>query len=96
MQLQLITTLLVALVLITLTIQNPNPVPIQFMSWGAQRGIPLIVIILVSLLAGVVTSAFLGLRKQLKLRERIRALEKDLMESRHPMGGGDEDLIGEN
>jgi len=83
MQRQLVILLLVALVLILLTVQNPNPVPLQFLSWETQQ-IPLIVIILISLLVGVIISSVLGLIKQLKLKEKIRNLEREIEELKHP------------
>lgn len=95
MQMQLIVTLLIALVLIVLTIQNPNPVPVQFMSWGVAQGIPLIIIILVSALAGVVASSLLGLKKQLMLRRRIRELQMELEESRRPLVTGQDEVLGD-
>ena len=83
MQRQLILMLLVALGLILLTVQNPNPVTLQFLSWEAQQ-VPLIVIILISLLAGIIVSSVLGLIKHSKLRETIRGLQKDIEDLKHP------------
>ena len=83
MQRQLIIILLVALALILLTVQNPNPVPLQFLSWGAQQ-VPLIVIILTSLLVGVIISSDLSLIKQSKLKEKIRHLQREIEELKHP------------
>ncbi len=77
MRTQLIVIMLVAVVLILMTIQNPNPVPLKFMSWET-RGIPQIVVILVSVMGGMVLSTILGLTKQMKLKERIRRLEEDI------------------
>ena len=83
MQRQLILMLLVALGLILLTVQNPNPVTLQFLSWDAQQ-VPLIVIILISLLAGIIISSVLGLIKHSKLRERIRGLQREIEDLKHP------------
>jgi len=83
MQFKLVTILLVALVLILVTVQNPNPVAIQFVSWTAT-GVPLIVIILVSFMAGIIISSILGMVKQAQLRDKIRALRQELDEQNYP------------
>ena len=89
---QLIIILLVALVLILVTVQNPNPVSVQFLSWEAQQ-VPVIIIILISLLVGVIGSSILGLIKQSKLKEKIRRLEREIEELKHPpVVSQDEDL----
>ena len=93
MQIQLIVTMLIALVLIVLTIQNPNPVPVQFMSWSSPQGIPLIVVILVSVLAGVVASALLGLKKQLQQRDKIRELQSEIDDLSQPPVMADDDKL---
>jgi uncharacterized integral membrane protein len=80
---QLIIILLVALVLILMTVQNPNPVSVQFLSWEAQQ-VPVIIIILISLLAGVIISTVLGLIKQSKLKDRIRRLQREIEELKYP------------
>ncbi len=80
---QLIIILLVALVLILMTVQNPNPVSVQFLSWEAQQ-VPVIIIILISLLAGVIISSVLGLIKQSKLKDRIRRLQREIEELKYP------------
>ena len=83
MQRQLVIILLVASVLILLTVQNPNPVPLQFLSWETQQ-VPLIVIILISLLVGIVISSVLSLIKQSKLRDKVRRLEREIEDLKHP------------
>ncbi len=83
MQFQLIVILLVALVLILLTVQNPNPVTLQFLSWDAES-VPLIVIILISLMAGIIMSSILSLLKQAKLKDKIRSLQRDLEDLKSP------------
>lgn len=83
MQFQLIVMLLVALVLILVTLQNPNPVTLQFLSWDAE-GVPLIVIILTSLMAGIIISSILGLLKQAKLKDKIRSLQREIDELKYP------------
>lgn len=83
MQAQLILILLVALALILVTLQNPNPVSLQFLSWEARQ-VPLIVIMLVSLLAGAVLASVLGLLKQAKLKDQIRSLQEEIDELKEP------------
>ena len=80
---QLIIILLVALVLILMTVQNPNPVSVQFLSWEAQQ-VPVIIIILISLLAGVIIPTVLGLIKQSKLKDKIRRLLREIEELKYP------------
>ena len=80
---QLIIILLVALVLILMTVQNPNPVSVQFLSWEAQQ-VPVIIIILISLLAGVIISSVLGLIKQSKLKDKIRRLQREIEDLKYP------------
>ncbi|MHC4070367.1 MAG: LapA family protein, partial [Planctomycetota bacterium] len=80
---QLIIILLVALVLVLMTVQNPNPVSVQFLSWEAQQ-VPVIIIILISLLAGVIVSSVLGLIKQSKLKDKIRRLQREIEELKYP------------
>ena len=80
---QLIIILLVALVLILMTVQNPNPVSVQFLSWQAQQ-VPVIIIILISLLAGVIISSVLSLIKQSKLKDKIRRLEQEIEDLKYP------------
>jgi len=80
MRTQLIVIMLVAVLLILMTVQNPNPVSLQFLSWQT-RGIPQIVIILVSLLGGVMLATIMNLSKQSKLKERIRRLEGQIDQS---------------
>ncbi len=80
---QLIIILLVASVLILMTVQNPNPVSVQFLSWEAQQ-VPVIIIILISLLAGVIISTVLGLIKQSKLKDKVRRLQREIEELKYP------------
>ena len=85
MRIQLIVILLVAVLLILMTVQNPNPVSLQFLSWRT-RGIPQIVVILVSLLAGVILATVLGLAKQSKLKQTIRRMQEEIEERKQPSG----------
>jgi uncharacterized integral membrane protein len=80
---QLIIILLVALVLVLMTVQNPNPVSVQFLSWEAQQ-VPVIIIILISLLAGVIITSILGLIKQSKLKDKIRRLQREIEDLKYP------------
>jgi len=83
MQFQLIVILLVAMVLILVTVQNPNPVTLQFLSWDAE-GIPLIVVILISLMVGIIMSSILSLLKQAKMKDKIRSLQREIEELKSP------------
>lgn len=80
----LIVTLLVALVLVVMTVQNPNPVSVQFLSWEAPQ-VPVIVIVLISLSAGVIVSSVLSLIKQSKLRDKIRQQQRELEDLKKPV-----------
>jgi uncharacterized integral membrane protein len=55
-------------------LQNRAPVEIAFLAWSVQ-GMPLALVILLSLLLGVVFASLSGLVKILRLRYRIRQLE---------------------
>jgi len=55
-------------------LQNREPVEIWFLAWSVQ-GMPLALVILLSLLLGTVFAALTGLVKILKLRYRVRQLE---------------------
>ncbi|HSE04304.1 MAG TPA: lipopolysaccharide assembly protein LapA domain-containing protein [Methylomirabilota bacterium] len=55
-------------------LQNRDPVEIWFLTWSVT-GMPLALVILLSLLLGVVFASLSGLVKILKLRYRIRQLE---------------------
>ena len=92
MRTQLIVIMFVAVLLILMTIQNPNPVSLQFLSWET-RGIPQIVVILVSLLGGVILATILGMVKQSKLKETIHRLEEELEDrDEHGFISHDEDI----
>lgn len=55
-------------------LQNRDPVEIWFLTWSV-RGMPLALVILLSLLLGIVFASLSGLVKILKLRYRVRQLE---------------------
>src|SRR5262245_19874217 len=58
-------------------LQNVDPVVIRFLTWRIE-GAPLALVIMVSVIAGVVFTAMVGLVQQWKLRSRIRQLENRL------------------
>lgn len=58
-------------------LQNRDPVEIWFLVWGV-KGMPLALVILLSLLVGVVFTSLSGLVKVLKMRYRIRQLENQV------------------
>ena len=60
-----------------------NSVSVQFLSWEAQQ-VPVIIIILISLLAGVIISSILGLIKQSKLKDKIRRLQREIEDLKYP------------
>ena len=55
-------------------LQNREPVEIWFLTWSV-RGMPLALVILLSLLLGIVFASLSGLVKILKLKYRVRQLE---------------------
>ena len=55
-------------------LQNREPVEIWFLTWSV-RGMPLALVILLSLLLGTVIASLSGLVKILKLKYRVRQLE---------------------
>ena len=55
-------------------LQNRDPVEIWFLTWSVQ-GMPLALVILLSVLLGTVFASLSGLVKILKLKYRIRQLE---------------------
>lgn len=58
-------------------LQNLDPVVIRFIGWRVE-GLPLAVIILLTLLAGLTFASLVGFIQQFKLRRRIRQLEAQL------------------
>jgi uncharacterized integral membrane protein len=58
-------------------IQNIDPVVIRFLSWRVE-GMPLALVILLSTFAGLVFASMVAMVQQLRLRSRIRALERQL------------------
>ena len=64
-------------------LQNVDPVVIRFLGWRIE-GAPLAMVIMVSVLAGIVLTALIGLIQQWKLRSRIRQLEQRLAQASAP------------
>lgn len=58
-------------------LQNLDPVVIRFIGWRVE-GLPLAVIILLALLAGLAFASLVGVIQQFKLRRQIRDLEARL------------------
>jgi uncharacterized integral membrane protein len=64
-------------------LQNMDPVVIRFVTWRAE-GIPLALVILLSVLGGLVFASCVGLLRHWKLRGRIRQLEARLAAAERP------------
>jgi uncharacterized integral membrane protein len=62
--------------LATFVMQNSEAVPIEFLLW--KRDVALALVILLSTLAGLLFASLVALVQQLRLRARIRALERQL------------------
>ena len=58
-------------------LQNMDPVVIRFLGWRVE-GMPLALVILLSVLGGLVFASCVGLLRHWKLRSRIRQLEAQL------------------
>ncbi len=58
-------------------LQNRDPVKITFLTWAID-GMPVALVILLSLLLGVVFTSLSGLVKVLRMRYRIRQLESQV------------------
>jgi uncharacterized integral membrane protein len=56
-------------------VQNIDPVVIRFLGWRIE-GMPLALVILLSVFAGLVFAAMVAMVQQIRLRSRIRALER--------------------
>ncbi len=79
MKLQLALILIISGILVLFTFQNPHPVQMQFMAWRTTS-FPMIGLILVSALAGIVASAVLGLKMNMRLQRALRRLRSELDE----------------
>lgn len=64
-------------------LQNIDPVVIRFLGWRIE-GAPLAMVIMLSVLAGIVLTALIGLIQQWKLRSRIRQLEQRVAHTSAP------------
>lgn len=58
-------------------LQNLDPVVIRFLGWRVE-GMPLALVILVSVLGGLIFASCVGLLRHWKLRSRIRQLEAQM------------------
>lgn len=58
-------------------LQNLDPVVVRFLGWRIE-GIPLALVILLSLMVGTFAASLVGLVQHLRLRGRIRQLERSL------------------
>ena len=77
MILQLILILTTALLAVLFTFQNPHHVQMHFMAWQTTQ-FPLIALILISMLLGVIITAFMSLKTSLQLSRKIRNLQSEL------------------
>ena len=66
-------------------LQNMDPVVIRFLGWRVE-GMPLALVILLSVLGGLVFASCVSLLRHWKLRSRIRQLEAQLV-AQEPPGG---------
>jgi len=64
-------------------LQNMDPVVIRFIGWRVE-GMPLALVILLSVLVGLFFASCVGLLRHLKLRSRIRQLEAQLAAVERP------------
>lgn len=65
-------------------LQNMDPVVIRFIGWRAE-GVPLALVILLSVLGGLIFASCVGLLRHWKLRSRIRQLEAQLAAGERPV-----------
>ena len=64
-------------------LQNMDPVVIRFIGWRIE-GMPLALVILLSVLGGLIFASCVGLLRHWKLRSRIRQLEAQLAAQERP------------
>ena len=64
-------------------LQNMDPVVIRFIGWRVE-GMPLALVILLSVLGGLIFASCVGLLRHWKLRSRIRQLEAQLAAQERP------------
>lgn len=77
MKIQLIIILVMSLLLVVFTFQNPYPVQMKFMGWQSGQ-VPVIIIVIISMLAGVFVSMFMGLKQTSDLKKIIRRQKKEI------------------
>lgn len=65
-------------------LQNMDQVVIRFLGWRVE-GMPLALVILLSVLGGLVFASCVGLLRYWKLRSRIRQLEAKLAAAERPL-----------
>jgi len=65
-------------------LQNMDPVVIRFLGWRME-GMPLALVILLSVLGGLVFASGVGLLRHWKLRSRMRQLEAKLAAAERPL-----------
>jgi uncharacterized integral membrane protein len=56
-------------------VQNTDPVVIRFIGWRVE-GMPLALVVLLSLLVGLFIGSTVGIVQQFRLRSRVRQLER--------------------
>ncbi len=64
-------------------LQNMDPVVIRFLGWRVE-GMPVALVILLSVLGGLVFASCVGVLRHWKLRSRIRQLEAQLAAPERP------------
>ncbi|MBF0410786.1 MAG: LapA family protein [Candidatus Riflebacteria bacterium] len=79
MYLKLVVVLLMALLLIVLAVQNPNSAQLYFLKWESEP-VPMIVIIIVSFLAGVILMVIFNLIRYARFWRSIRDLDNKIHE----------------
>ena len=92
MQIQLIFILIMALLLVVFTFQNPYPVQMKFMGWQSGH-FPVIIIVLLSILAGFVVSLILSLKQILELKKIIRKQQKEIEDSKTLANKGEDNSL---
>ena len=90
MQIQLIFILVMALMLAVFTFQNPYPVQMKFMGWQSGQ-VPIIIIVIIALLAGIVVSLLLNLKQTSELKKLVRRQQKEINDSKLLSGRPAED-----
>lgn len=80
MRFALVFSLLIALVAVIFAFENPDPVNVEFLTLRS-REVPLALVIIVSLLAGVLIGALFSVPSRIRSRSRIKKLEKQITDS---------------